>query len=66
MARPPKDKRLLMNVPLRIMLTAEQKAMIERAAKLDQMDMTAWVRPVLLQAAEERIARAKRKQASSQ
>jgi hypothetical protein len=56
--RPPKDKNLLMNVPLRVMLTAEQKALIEEAARLDQQDMTAWARPILLQAARERVARA--------
>jgi hypothetical protein len=59
MARPAKDKRLLMNIPLRIMLTAEQKALIEAAAKLDQCDMTAWARPVLLEAAKRKVARSK-------
>jgi len=48
-----------MNVPLRIMLTAEQKRLIEEAAKLDQADMTAWVRPILLRAAHDRIVRSK-------
>jgi hypothetical protein len=65
MARPPKDKRLLMNVPLRIMLTAEQKAMIEEAARLDQSEIAAWARPLLLQAAQQRLAKEKRKQAVS-
>jgi uncharacterized protein (DUF1778 family) len=55
MGRPPKDKRLLMNIPLRIMLTAEQKALIEEAAQMDQVDMTAWARPILLQAARKRL-----------
>jgi hypothetical protein len=64
MARPRKDKRLLMKASVRIMLTAEQKKLIEEAALIDQSDMTAWMRPILLRAAEDRIARAKgRKQA---
>jgi uncharacterized protein (DUF1778 family) len=58
MARPAKDKRLLMNVPLRIMLTAEQKALIQRAADIDQSEMTAWARPILLEAARRKIAKA--------
>ena len=57
MGRPPKNKRLLMNIPLRIMLTAEQKAIIEQAAAADGLDMTAWARPLLLQAAQERVAK---------
>jgi hypothetical protein len=65
MARPRKDKRLLKNIPLRIMLTADQKALIEAAARLEQLDMTAWARPVLLQAAEERVAKTKKTQAAS-
>ena len=65
MARPPKDKRLLMNVPLRIMLTAEQKAIIEEAARLDQAEVAAWARPLLLQAAQQRLAKEKRKQVVS-
>jgi len=47
MARPKKDARLLKNIPLRIMLTADQRELIERAATTDGMDMTAWARPIL-------------------
>ena len=36
----------------------------EAAARLEQLDMTAWARPVLLRAAEERV-KAKQKQAAS-
>jgi uncharacterized protein (DUF1778 family) len=57
MARPRKDKRLLMNVSIRIPLTADQKELIEEAAKLEQTDMTAWVRPILLRAAQESLAK---------
>lgn len=65
MARPPKDKRLLMRSSIRIPLTDDQKKLLEEAAHLDQSDLAAWVRPVLLRAAEERLARAKRKGAVS-
>jgi hypothetical protein len=65
MARPPKDKHLLMNVALRIMLTAEQKALIEEAARQDHLDMTAWARPILLRAAKERLANGKATQVVS-
>jgi uncharacterized protein (DUF1778 family) len=56
--RPPKEKALLMNIPLRIMLTADQRELIERAAQLEGLDMTAWARPILLASAQERVARA--------
>jgi uncharacterized protein (DUF1778 family) len=59
MGRPKKEKALLMRVPLRIMLTADQKELIEQAAKLEGVDMTAWVRPILLQLAKERIGKGK-------
>lgn len=57
MGRPPKEKALLMNIPLRIMLTAEQKKLIEQAAKMDGLDMTAWARPILLKTAELKLTR---------
>jgi len=57
MARPKKDSQLLMNIPLRIMLTLDQRELIEQAAKTDGMDMTAWARPILLQAARARVER---------
>jgi hypothetical protein len=53
MPRPHKDKRLLMNQPLRIMLTAEQKDLIEQAAKAQSLDTSAWARPILMRAAQE-------------
>lgn len=61
MARPRKDKRLLMKASIRVMLTEEQKALIEEAAGMDQSDMTAWVRPILIQAARNRISQGKEK-----
>ena len=56
--RPPKEKALLLNVPLRVMLTADQKDLIDRAAALDQSETAAWVRPILLRAAQERVNQA--------
>jgi uncharacterized protein (DUF1778 family) len=41
-----------MNESLRITLTADQKDLIERAAKLVGLDMTAWARPILLEMAK--------------
>jgi hypothetical protein len=58
MARPPKDKSLLMSAPLRIMLTPAQKNLIDQAAQLGQMETASWARPILLQAAQEAIAKA--------
>jgi uncharacterized protein (DUF1778 family) len=57
MARPPKNKSLLMDVPLRIMLTADQKRLVDDAAKRIQSDVAAWLRPILLRAAEDVLAR---------
>jgi hypothetical protein len=56
MGRPLKEARLRMSVDLRIPVTAEQKRMIAEAAAIAQSDMAAWVRPLLVQAAEKRIA----------
>ena len=55
--RPPKDKDLLMDVPLRIMLTATQKALIEEAARMSGDDVAAWARPILLRAAKAGVRR---------
>jgi hypothetical protein len=51
MGRPPKDKALLLSQSMRITLTADQKQLIERAARSAGLDMAAWARPILLQAA---------------
>ena len=55
MARPKKDKRLLMDVDLRIPVTAEQKRQVVKAAKLDGYDLASWVRPIIIRAAQERL-----------
>lgn len=51
MARPRKEKKLLMNVPLRIMLTSDQKDMIARAAESEGLEVSAWARNLMIQAA---------------
>jgi hypothetical protein len=55
MARPPKDPSLRMDVDLRIPMTEQQKAMVYEAAKSEQSDVAAWVRPILLEAAKSRL-----------
>jgi len=50
--RPPKKPTQRKDVDLRIPVTADQKALIMRAARADGADMAAWVRPILLLAAE--------------
>ena len=46
-----------MDVDLRIPLTAEQKQLVAEAANLDQSDVATWVRPIIVQAARERVAK---------
>jgi hypothetical protein len=60
MARPKKDARLRMSEDLRIPLTGDQKKLISKAAGLDQSDMAAWVRPLLIEAAKTRLLREER------
>lgn len=48
----------MMNVPLRIMLTAEQRDLLGKAAELYGGDVSAWARPILLRAAEAALAKA--------
>jgi hypothetical protein len=59
MARPPKDARLRKDVDLRIPLTVEQKRLIVEAAALVESDVATWLRPIILQAASEKVAKAK-------
>ncbi len=51
MGRPRKEKSQLMIYPLRIMLTASQQKLIRQAAAAAGTDITAWARPILLEAA---------------
>jgi uncharacterized protein (DUF1778 family) len=57
MARPPKDPSERKSVDLRIPLTEEQKKLVAEAASADQEDVAAWVRPILLRAAENRLSK---------
>jgi hypothetical protein len=58
MGRPPKDKDQLMNVPVRIMVTAEQKRLLDEATVIEGGELSSWARPLLLEAAKRKIAKA--------
>jgi len=62
MARPRKDKSLLMSAKLVIMMTEEQKALMDKAAKIEVEDTSSWARPILAQAAQDVIDGQKRRQ----
>lgn len=49
-----------MNRSIRLMLTEDQEKLIHQAAALEGVDMTAWVRPLILEAARERIAKSEK------
>ncbi|MDE2098101.1 MAG: hypothetical protein KGL39_12680 [Patescibacteria group bacterium] len=55
--RPPKRDAERKDVDLRIPVTAEQKALIAEAVRLESVDMASWARPVLLQAAQDVLDR---------
>jgi hypothetical protein len=57
MARPKKDPSLRMDTDLRIPLTGEQKAIIDKATADVPEGKAAWARAVLLEAARKRSAR---------
>ena len=57
MARPPKNPDLRMNKDLRIPVTEAQRALVNRGAAEVGMDMAAWARPILLEAAKREIAK---------
>jgi hypothetical protein len=59
MGRPPKDKNKLMNVPLRLMVTADQKKLIDDAVQLESGEFAEWARTILLRAAQKRVAQGK-------
>jgi len=44
-----------MSDQLRVPLTADQKRLIAEAAELDAIEMTAWARSVLIQAARNKV-----------
>jgi hypothetical protein len=60
MARPFKKPEDRKNVDLRIPVTAEQKRLIMDAVALDDVDMAAWARTILLAAARRRLEKEKK------
>jgi uncharacterized protein (DUF1778 family) len=48
---------MLMTVPVKIMVTEEQKTLLDEAANSAMLDFSAWARPVLLQAAQDQLAK---------
>jgi hypothetical protein len=59
MARPPKYGGTRMNIHLRIPVTDEQKAIIDRATADEREGMAAWARAILLGAAQRKLAKQK-------
>jgi uncharacterized protein (DUF1778 family) len=57
MARPKKNRDSLLDAELRIRVTAEQHKLIMKAVELEQSDMSAWARPILIKAAKDQIDR---------
>jgi hypothetical protein len=56
MARPHKDPSDRKSVDVRIPLTEEQKKLVTEAADSEQADVAAWARPILLHAAQNKLA----------
>jgi uncharacterized protein (DUF1778 family) len=59
MGRPIKKDALRMDKDIRVPVTADQKKIIEKAVANEPQGMAAWVRQVVLKAAEEKINRGK-------
>jgi hypothetical protein len=57
MARPPKYGDARMSIHLRIPVTDEQKALIDRATADEPEGMAAWARAILLGAARRKLAK---------
>jgi len=57
MARPPKDPDLRMDSTLIVKMTAEQKGIIKQAANATKADLSAWIRPILMEAAKRQLKR---------
>jgi uncharacterized protein (DUF1778 family) len=57
MARPKKNPDSLLDAELRIRVTAEQHRLIMKAVELEQSDMSAWARLILIKAAKDRVDR---------
>jgi hypothetical protein len=59
MVRPTKFGRQRLDTDLRIPLTSEQKAMIDRATADEAEGKAAWARAILLEAAQRKLAKLK-------
>ena len=57
MARPPKNPDLRMDATLIVKMTAGQKGLIKRAADSAKADLSAWIRPILDDAAKRQLNR---------
>jgi hypothetical protein len=55
MARPRKDERERKSVDLRIPLSESQKELLVEAARAAGVDTATWARPILIQAANDRL-----------
>ena len=62
MARRRKDPKLLMTTDLRVPLTEDQKRLIVEATSDEPEGMAAWVRGIILQAAQRKLLRRERPQ----
>jgi uncharacterized protein (DUF1778 family) len=60
MPRPHKEQSERKDFDLRIPLTADQKELIIKAARLAGADMAAWARPIILNAAQQLIGSSKK------
>lgn len=61
MGRPRKAGRLRMDTDLRIPVTSDQKQIVQKATADEPEGMAAWVRRVILSAADEKLAQAERR-----
>jgi uncharacterized protein (DUF1778 family) len=55
--RPPKDESQRLIVPLRVMVTAAQRELIDAALRLEASEFSEWARGILLKAAEQVLRR---------
>lgn len=60
MARRRKDPKLLMTTDLRVPLTEDQKRLLVEATSDEPQGMAAWVRAIILQAAQRKLSRRER------
>ena len=54
--RPPKEESQRLTVPLRIMVTVAQRALIDEALQMEGGEFSEWARGILLKAAEKRVS----------